>query len=45
MVETGKQNFMEGIKDKVVVVTGASSESIRPPRRAGRAGSGIGEAT
>jgi len=24
-----------GIKDKVVVITGASYESIRPPRRAG----------
>jgi hypothetical protein len=46
-----KQNFMQGIKDKIVVITGASSESIRPPRsprrpgRAGGAGSGIGEAT
>jgi len=25
MVETGKQNFMPKIKDKVVVITGASS--------------------
>jgi len=25
MVETGKQNFMQGIKEKVVVITGASS--------------------
>jgi predicted ABC-class ATPase len=24
-----KQNFMQGIKDKIVVITGASSESIR----------------
>jgi hypothetical protein len=26
---SGKQNFVPGIKDKVVVMTGASSESIR----------------
>ena len=29
LVETGKQNFIQGIKDKVVVITGASSESVR----------------
>jgi hypothetical protein len=34
-VEDRKQNFMEGIKDKVVVITGAGFESIRQPRRAG----------
>jgi hypothetical protein len=28
---------MPAIKDKVVVITGASSESIRPLRRAGEA--------
>jgi hypothetical protein len=27
--QRGKQNFMQGIKGKVVVITGASSESIR----------------
>jgi NADP-dependent 3-hydroxy acid dehydrogenase YdfG len=25
MVEIGKQNFMPGIKDKIVIITGASS--------------------
>jgi hypothetical protein len=29
--EGRKQNFMQGIKDKVVVITGGSSDSIRPP--------------
>jgi hypothetical protein len=29
------ENFMPRIKDKVVVITGASSEGIRPPRREG----------
>jgi 3-oxoacyl-ACP reductase-like protein len=28
--EGRKQDFMNGIKDKVVVITGASSESILP---------------
>jgi hypothetical protein len=28
-VKNRKQNFMHGIKDKVVAITGASSESIR----------------
>jgi hypothetical protein len=27
--ERRKQNFMPGIKDKIVVIIGASSESIR----------------
>ncbi len=35
MVETGKQNFMPGIKDKVVVITGANSEKHSPGARHG----------
>jgi hypothetical protein len=34
-VERRKENFMQGIKDNGIAITGASSESIRPPRRAG----------
>jgi len=45
LAEGRKQEFMQGIKGKVVVISGEGSESIRPPRRSGRAGSGIGEAT
>jgi hypothetical protein len=39
--EGRKENFMPGIKDKVVVITGASSEL----RKFSGAGSGIGDAT
>jgi len=35
MVEIGKQNFMPGIKDKVVVITGASPKAFA--RRGGQA--------
>jgi len=34
LAEGRKQECMQGIKGKVVVITGASSESIRPPQRA-----------